>query len=296
MRFNLDNYETVETRLAKFWAQFPNGQVFTQIHHYDDNKVVFRAEIFKDISDPRPVATGYAEEVRDLSPVNKTSHVENAETSSIGRALSNYIFQSKTAPRPSREEMSKVVRAQEAPKPTPKVGPDLVTKFREACAKQGFDPQEVAREAQVDLTNLTDADMPKLRDKFNQLKQAPTATDVENADKFIDKIRDASKTLSAPKPLFASAEKEQAFLEQIQEVFPTAAKVAETPQIKNPDEPASAGQVGKIRAMLSGKGFGSYTDKIEKVQDMLNKPDLKKIEHLTKGDASLVINMIEEMK
>ena len=185
MRFNLDNYETVETRLAKFWAQFPNGQVFTQIHHYDDNKVVFRAEIFKDISDPRPVATGYAEEVRDLSPVNKTSHVENAETSSIGRALSNYIFQSKTAPRPSREEMSKVVRAQEAPKPTPKVGPDLVTKFREACAKQGFDPQEVAREAQVDLTNLTDADMPKLRDKFNQLKQAPTATDVENADKFI---------------------------------------------------------------------------------------------------------------
>ena len=25
-------------------------------------------------------------------------------------------------------------------------------------------------------------------------------------------------------------------------------------------------------------------------------PDLKKIEHLTKGDASLVINMIEEMK
>jgi hypothetical protein len=145
----------------------------------------------------------------------------------------------------------------------------LVTKFREACAKQGFDPQEVAREAQVDLTNLTDADMPKLRDKFNQLKQAPTATDVENADKFIDKIRDA---------------------------FPSAQSINETPQIKNPDEPASAGQVGKIRAMLSGKGFGSYTDKIEKVQDMLNKPDLKKIEHLTKGDASLVINMIEEMK
>ncbi len=269
MRFNLDNYETVETRLAKFWAQFPNGQVFTQIHHYDDNKVVFRAEIFKDISDPRPVATGYAEEVRDLSPVNKTSHVENAETSAIGRALSNYIFQSKTAPRPSREEMSKVVRAQETPKPTSKVGPDLVTKFREACAKQGFDPQEVAREAQVDLANLSDADMPKLRDKFNQLKQAPTATDVENADKFIEQIRDA---------------------------FPSTQSIKETPQIKNPDEPASAGQVGMIRAMLSGKGFGSYTDKIEKVQDLLNKPDLKKIEHLTKGDASLVINMIEEMK
>jgi hypothetical protein len=269
MRFNLDNYETVETRLAKFWAQFPNGQVFTQIHHYDDNKVVFRAEIFKDISDPRPVATGYAEEVRDLSPVNKTSHVENAETSASGGLCRTTL----SNPRPPLahhvRRCPKLSRAQEAPKPTPKVGPDLVTKFREACAKQGFDPEEVAREAQVDLANLTDADMPKLRDKFNQLKQAPTATDVENAEKFIDKIRDA---------------------------FPSAQSINETPQIKNPDEPASAGQVGKIRAMLSGKGFGSYTDKIEKVQDMLNKPDLKKIEHLTKGDASLVINMIEEMK
>jgi hypothetical protein len=118
MRFNLDNYETVETRLAKFWEQYPNGQVFTQIHHYDDNKVVFRAEIYKDISDPRPVATGYAEELRDTSPVNKTSHVENAETSAIGRALANFVFQSKTAPRPSREEMEKVARAEQAQQPT----------------------------------------------------------------------------------------------------------------------------------------------------------------------------------
>ena len=98
MRFNLDNYETVEARLAKFWEMYPNGQVFTAIHHYDADKVVFRAEIYKDISDPRPVATGYAEEIRDASPVNRTSHVENAETSAIGRALANYIFQSKTAP------------------------------------------------------------------------------------------------------------------------------------------------------------------------------------------------------
>jgi hypothetical protein len=268
MRFNLDNYETVETRLAKFWAQFPNGQVFTAIHHYDDNKVVFRAEIYKDISDPRPVATGYAEEVRDLSPVNKTSHVENAETSAIGRALANYIFQSKTAPRPSREEMVKVVR-QDAPKPAAKVGPDMLTKFREACAKQGLDPQEVAREAQVDLANLGDGDMPKLRDKFNQLKQTPTAVDVADADKFIEQIREA---------------------------FPSAQTIADTPQIKDPDAPATTPQIAKIRAMLSGKGIGSYTDKIEKVRDLLHNPNLKKLEQMTKGDANKVIFMIEEMK
>lgn len=267
MRFNLDNYETVETRLAKFWAQFPNGQVFTAIHHYDDNKVVFRAEIYKDISDPRPVATGYAEEVRDLSPVNKTSHVENAETSAIGRALANYVFQSKTAPRPSREEMTKVVR-QDKPAAAKPTG-DMLARFSEACAKQGLDPQAVATEAGVSLATLTEADMPKLRDKFNQLKQAPTAKDVADADSLIAQIREA---------------------------FPTAQQVADTPQIKDPDAPATGPQIAKIRAMLSGKGIGSFVDKLEKVRDLLNNPDLKKFEQLTKGDANKVIFMIEEMK
>jgi hypothetical protein len=269
MRFNLDNYETVEQRLAKFWEEFPNGQVFTSVHYYDENRVVFKAEVYRDIADPRPVATGHAEEVRDASPVNRTSHVENSETSAIGRALANWKFQSKTSPRPSREEMEKVARA-EQPKQPEKLTADFVTKFREACAKKNVDPEQVAQAAGVDLNELRDDDAPKLRDAF--------------------------KTLSAPKPLFASPEKEQAFVEQIQEVFPTAEKVAETPQIKDPGAPASAAQVGKIRAMLSGKGVQAFGDKLDKVREFANKPDLKKMEHLTKGEANNVINMIEAMK
>jgi len=267
MRFDLSQYETVETRLAKFWAQYPNGQVFTAIHHYDDNKVVFRAEIYKDISDARPVATGYAEEVRDLSPVNKTSHVENAETSAIGRALANFVFQSKTAPRPSREEMVKVAR-QETPKKAPAPAVDMLTKFREACTKHGLDPQKIATEANVDLNNIKDTDMPRLRDTFNLLKQAPTPTEIVEAENFI---------------------------EQVKQAFPSAEQTS-VPKIKDPDAPATPAQIGKIRAMLSGKGLGSYMDKLEKVREFLNNPNLNKIEHITKGDANKVIFMIEEMK
>jgi hypothetical protein len=268
MRFNLDNYETVETRLAKFWFACPEGRIATSLHYYDDNRVVFRAEIYIRANDAHPVSTGYAEEIRDASPVNRTSHVENAETSAIGRALANWVFQSKTAPRPSREEMVKVVR-QEPAKPAPKPTGDMLARFSEACAKQGLDPQQVATEAGVDLSTLTDADMPKLRDKFNQLKQVPTSKDVADADSLIAQIREA---------------------------FPTAQQVADTPQIKDPDAPASGPQIAKIRAMLSGKGIASYTDKIEKVRDLLNNPDLKKLEQMTKGDANKVIFMIEEMK
>lgn len=271
MRFNLDNYETVEARLARFWEEFPNGQVFTSVHHYDENRVVFKAEVYRDITDPRPVATGHAEEVRDASPVNRTSHVENAETSAIGRALANWKFQSKTSPRPSREEMQKVARA-EQPKQPEKLTADFVTKFRDACTKKGVDPQEVAKQAGVDLNELRDSDAPKLRDAFKTLSAATPTEKVEVAKTQVNQ-----------------------FLDQVYEAFPNA-KVSETPQVKNPDEPATKAQLGMIRASLAGKGFASYTDKLEKCQEILNKPDLKKIEQLTKGDANRVITVIGEMK
>jgi hypothetical protein len=55
------------------------------------------------------IATGYAEEVRGAGNVNRTSHVENCETSAVGRALANAgMAGTDVNKRPSREEMSKV--------------------------------------------------------------------------------------------------------------------------------------------------------------------------------------------
>jgi len=107
--FNLDNYETVEDRLVKFWADHTDGRINTSIHYYDDTRILVRAEVYFDREDVRPVASGYAEELRGASPVNRTSHAENAETSAIGRALANCGYAAKGA-RPSREEMQKVER------------------------------------------------------------------------------------------------------------------------------------------------------------------------------------------
>jgi hypothetical protein len=57
------------------------------------------------------IATGYAEEVRGAGNVNRTSHVENCETSAVGRALANAgMAGTDVNKRPSREEMAKVQR------------------------------------------------------------------------------------------------------------------------------------------------------------------------------------------
>mgnify|MGYP001270993306 CR=1 FL=1 len=121
-KFNLDNYETVEDRLKKFWKDFPKGRIDSNVVHITDDGtcVTIRTEIYKDINDDKPVTTGIAQETKGQGGfANADAWMENCETSSIGRALANWNYQGSTKPRPSREEMSKVqVEKKPVKKPT----------------------------------------------------------------------------------------------------------------------------------------------------------------------------------
>lgn len=110
------DYETVADRLVRWWAKYPDGCIETTMVHYDAKTVVFRAMGYADANAKQPIATGYAEEVLGSSPVNKTSFVENCETSAIGRMISNSPIGT-AGPRPSREEMNKVERRGEGVSP-----------------------------------------------------------------------------------------------------------------------------------------------------------------------------------
>ena len=107
MGFNLDDYEPVAARHSRWLAQHPNGRTITHMVSTPGSDIcVIRAELWlEDVC----IATGYAEEVRGAGNVNRTSHVENCETSAVGRALANAgMAGSDVNKRPSREEMSKV--------------------------------------------------------------------------------------------------------------------------------------------------------------------------------------------
>lgn len=112
--FNLDDYETVEERLVKFWKDNPDGRISTTLVEHTLQRFIVQAAIYRTEVDGQPWTTGYAEETVSTRGVNSTSALENCETSAIGRALANagYVTKGK---RPSREEMSKV-KANE-PKP-----------------------------------------------------------------------------------------------------------------------------------------------------------------------------------
>ena len=82
------DYVEVDERIRLFWELHPTWSLITEmIYNCEENMVViFKATIMDDNDKIR--ATGHAREFQadKKSMVNKTSHVENCETSAIGRA------------------------------------------------------------------------------------------------------------------------------------------------------------------------------------------------------------------
>jgi hypothetical protein len=109
MAFNLEDYETVEERLVKFWKEYPDGRIETELIEATATRFIVYSKVYRTEADPKPWATGLAFETISDRGVNATSALENCESSSIGRALANAGY-AKRGARPSREEMGKVER------------------------------------------------------------------------------------------------------------------------------------------------------------------------------------------
>lgn len=120
--FNLADYETVEERIKRFYADNPDGRIITVDYTTETDRssgvwrVQARVFLTRDDQDfEAPKATGVAFEVDGVGMANKTSALENAETSAIGRALANAGYSGNR--RTSREEMEKVERGVTPGKP-----------------------------------------------------------------------------------------------------------------------------------------------------------------------------------
>ena len=81
-------YVTVNERLKYFRDKYPSYGLLSEVVGMDSDAVCIKATIYDE--NGKPIATGLASEERVSSNINKTSYVENCETSAWGRCLANF--------------------------------------------------------------------------------------------------------------------------------------------------------------------------------------------------------------
>lgn len=78
-------YACVPARVAAFREMCPEGSITTEILHLEDGVVTMMTTVKDEAGNI--LATGLAQEKEGSSQVNRTSYIENCETSAVGRAL-----------------------------------------------------------------------------------------------------------------------------------------------------------------------------------------------------------------
>lgn len=197
MRYNPDEYVTVNERVEKFHAKYPTGKLLTAIveHNAETGFVLMRAEAYREGDDDMPAATGHAYEYKSSGGPQASSYVEVCETSAIGRALAFLGFEVKRGIA-SREEMEKSARKQTAPtapahasapaaprQPSApaeeKPAPDVDAEILRAAGELGYDGAKVRKwvnqkfEVTGGLESLTPQDKREVLKIFREKAQAP---------------------------------------------------------------------------------------------------------------------------
>ena len=79
------DYIPVNERIKAFRFIYPRGQILTEIIGLENGICTMKAEVYDD--NGKLLATGHGQEKEGSTFINKTSYIENCETSCIGRAL-----------------------------------------------------------------------------------------------------------------------------------------------------------------------------------------------------------------
>jgi hypothetical protein len=288
MGFNIDNYELVEDRLKKFWADYPNGRVNTDVvgKSEDGTMVIVKAELFTDIDSKIPVSSGLAQETKGVGGfANNEAWLENCESSAIGRALANWKYQGSKKPRPTQEEMKKVQQP----------------KKKQVAQESGISPSkpiitELALKKMV-MSRCNDDKTFASKCYKQCMERTIIKTNIDNVDKwtqetikvfedlvgiYIDKHKDTFEERTNNEPIVNK------IIENLGEVVEKEQEVADIPEGKWMEDPISDGQVKFIETLIK--------QVIDDGQDELGAEAKQYLSsgEATKGNASKMIDKLKD--
>lgn len=138
------NYAEVNQRIKAFRMVYPTGTIETEMSSNENGVVIFRANVYD--NEDRLLATGTAYEKENSTFINKTSYIENCETSAIGRALGIAGFGIDTSVA-SAEEVQNAINNQEVndkPKTSKKTSKVvMIQDTQKEMIKNKFTPEEI---------------------------------------------------------------------------------------------------------------------------------------------------------
>lgn len=200
------NYAEVAQRVQAFRNLIPGGYITTDIIRMDEGIVYMKAECgYYENGQRVMLATGMAFERQDASNINKTSYIENCETSAIGRAL-GFMGLGSEKSIASAEEVSNAIATQEAieagkiPDPSRKVErkqakPDNVTVTKgEKLPPKNPVKEYVANELGAMKQMFGVSDTKEMADRFNTMRLALVADgiipDVKSDDQTMEQAQE----------------------------------------------------------------------------------------------------------
>ena len=166
------NYAEVPQRITAFRKLFPTGYIKTELLSNVDKVCVIRAEVgyHDDASGAYVIlGTGMAYEKEDSTFINKTSYIENCETSAVGRALGMCGFGIDTSVA-SAEEVQTAILNQEASKT---IGADRANALCQHLNYNGIAPEFVCKGYKVrELKDLTEAQHAQIVKNIKKIKES----------------------------------------------------------------------------------------------------------------------------
>lgn len=161
-------YVTVDSRVEAFWELYPTGSIITEVMTFDAGLCMVKASV---LIDGEVKSTGHAFENQSASNINKTSFLENCETSAVGRAL-GFLGIGLNGSIASADEVATAIEQQEA-KPKPK---DRFSAYKAAIKEAtdagiSMDALKSWQEANVgaDTRTFTDEQIAQCTDHFLKL-------------------------------------------------------------------------------------------------------------------------------
>ena len=166
------DYAEVNQRIKAFRMLYPNGCIVTNLMSNENGVCIMQARVYDD--NEKLLASGTAYEKEGSTFINKTSYIENCETSAVGRALGMLGIGIDTSVA-SYEEVSNAIAQQECMK-VEDISKKLISTVKvEAliarCKNEGVKTEVIEKLYNVkDLSELTEKKYANINEHWDKIK------------------------------------------------------------------------------------------------------------------------------